>query len=491
MKRAIGLIAATLLTTSVYSQDYSSSSQNSDSTPPDYQSRQTEAGAPATSDSSSTSSTGYEVSPGTTGGNTLTGQSTGANIQGDQGEDKTLTTRDSDVSGGNYRGTAESEPQSSVDAEVSTDSSASGSSGSSASDSATSESEPLKGSGSSDGAFHQPAAPVREGSKSEGWSGSGTFSGAGPGAVSGSASSSASNVDVEVSTESSAPSPTESSTSFNAEVSDNEALQNRDQELSNRGLEPDSNALSREDTFDRLDRDINEDGVVIFEDWTIVEPDTNVGGPAGSDSGSSSSSNADNRGHSDSDLSASGSISSGNSDSSSSYNDELYQRVQRDWSARIGNTDVPATPGVMDHEMDHLRLYNSRTAESLDSGAPASAESGKSSNHEKECDVDKSSKGSSAEFEQGELDNSVSSDYHINRGEDESYHINRSQSESLESSTAPGEYGDRATSEHYDDGHLNGNNAAGNSATSESGSNSSSESNSASSEEGALSQPDL
>lgn len=460
MKRAIGLIAATLLSTSVYSQDYSSSSsQNSDSTPPDYQSRQTEAGAPATSDSSSSSSSGYEVSPGTTGGNSLTGQSSGANVQGDQGEDKALTTRDSDVSGSEYRGTTESD------------------------------SETLKGTGTADGAFHKPAAPVREGSQSEGWSGSGTFSGAGPGSVSGSASSSANNIDVDVSTDSSSvdsssPSTLENSTSFNAEVSDNEALQNRDQSLSDRDLEPDSNALSREDTFDRIDRDINDDGVVIFEDWTIVEPDTNVGGPAGSDSGSSSSSDADNRDQFDS--SASGSTGSISSDSGSSYNDELYQQVQRDWSARTGNTDVPATPGVMDHEMDQLRLYNSRTAESLNSGAPASGESGKSSN-EKECDVNK---GSSAEFEQGELDNSVTSDYHINRGEDESYHINRSKSDSAQSN-APGEYGDRATSENFDDGHLSGNNAAGNSATSESGSSTSSDSNSSTSEEGALSQPDL
>jgi hypothetical protein len=426
MKRAIGLIAATLLSTSVYSQDYSSSSpQNPDSTPPDYQSRQSEAGAPASSESSSTSTSGYEVSPGTSGGNSLTGQSSGANVnvQSDQSEDKVLTTRDSDVSGSEYRGTTESET-----------------------------SDTLKGSGTADGAFHEPAAPVREGSQSEGWSGSGTFSGAGPGSVGGSASSELT------------PPVSDRSSSFNAEVSGNAALENRDQDLSDRGLEPDSRALSREDTFDRMDRDINDDGVVIFEDWTIVEPDTNVGGPAASESGSSSSES-----------------------SSQSYNDELYQRVQRDWSARTGNTDVPATPGVMDHEMDNLRLYNSRTAESFDSGAPARSESGKSSNHEKECDVNK---GSSAEFEQGELDNSVSSDYHINRGDDESYHINRSESESLESSSAPGEYGDRATSDSYDDGHLNGNNAAGNSATSESGS-SSSDSNTSSSEEGALTQPDL
>lgn len=421
MKRAIGLIAATLITASVYSQDYSSSSsQNPDSTPPDYQSRQSEAGAPASSESSSTSSSGYEVSPGTSGGNSLTGQSSGANVnvQSDQGEDKSLTTRDSDVSGSEFRGSTESEP--------------------------------LKGSGTADGAFHEPASPVREGAKSEGWSGSGTFSGAGPGSVSGSASSELT------------PPVTESSTSFEAEVSGNAALENRDQDLSDRGLEPDSNALSREDTFDRIERDINDDGTIIFEDWTIVEPDTNVGGPAGSDSGSSSS-----------ELNS--------QSSSTSYNDDLYQRVQRDWSARTGNTDVPATPGVMDHEMDHLRLYNSRTVEPSDVGAPASGDSGKSSKHEEDCEVDKG-KGSSAEFEQGELDNSVTSDYHINRSE----------SESFGSSSAPGEYGDRATSENYDDGHLNGNNAAGNSATSESGSASSSDSSTpSSSEEGTLNQPDL
>jgi hypothetical protein len=488
MKRAIGLIAATLVTASVYSQDYSSSSsQDPDSTPPDYQSRQSEAGAPASADSSSSSSSGYEVSPSTSGGNSLTGQSNGANVQGDQGEDKTLTTRDSDVSGSEYRGTLENESQQSFDAELSTDSSASGSSGSSVSGSASSDSdtETLKGTGTADGAFHEPAAPVREGSESEGWSGSGTFSGAGPGSVGGSASSSAS-VDVQSNSSSlnysSSPSTVESTSSFDAEVSGNAALSERDEDLRSRGLEPDSGALSRDEAFSNrvegdLEGDMDRDNVLIFEDWTIVEPDSSVGGPAGSDSGSSSSSDADNR-H-DSDVSASGSIGASSSDSSASYNDELYYRVQRDWSARTGTTDMPAipnAPAIMDHELDHLRFHYSDPES--DVGAPGRSESGvKSSDDDIECETNK---GSSAEFEQGELDNSVSSDYHINRGDDEKYHINRSESSE---SSAPSEYGDRATDSNYDDGHLNGNNAAGNSAESESGT--------SSSEEGALNQPDL
>lgn len=382
MKRAIGLIAATLLTTSVYSQDYSSSySQNPDSTPADYESRQSEAGAPATSESSSSSSSGYEVSPGASGGNSLTGQSSGYNIQDDQGEDKMLTTRDSDVGGSEYRGRPKDETQRSFDAEISEQPDASGSSATSESDSSSSsESEPLRGTGTADGAFHVPAAPVRESSESEGWSGSGTFSGAGPGSVSESESSELT------------PPVTESSTSFEAEVSSNEALENRDDDLSTRGLEPDSEALNREEAFSNsVEGDMDQDEVLIFEDWTIVEPDTNVGGPAGSDSGSSSS------------------------ESSDSYSDELYQRAQRDWSARIGNTDVPATPdapAVMDHELDHLRLYNSER--NSDVGTPGRNESGvKSSDDDMECDVNK---GSSAEYEEGELDNSVSSSYHINRG---------------------------------------------------------------------------
>jgi hypothetical protein len=481
MKRAIGLIAATVLTTSVYSQDYSSSaSQNPDSTPADYESRQSEAGAPASSDSSSSSPSGYEVSPGASGGNSLTGQSNGANVQGDPSEDKTLTTRDSDVSGSEYRGTVESEPQQSFDAELSADSSASGSSGSSVSGSASSDSETaaLKGTGTADGAFHEPATPVREGSKSEGWSGSGTFSGAGPGAVSGSASSSGS-VDVQSNTSSSnyssSPSTIESTSTCG-----NAALRERDADLSSRGLEPDSGALSREEAFSNrvegdLEGDMDRDNVLIFEDWTIVEPDSSVGGPAGSDSGSSSS-GADNR-H-DPDVSASGSIGA-SSGGGASYNDELYQRVQRDWSARTGTTDMPAipnAPAIMDHELDHLRFHFSDPSSEV--GAPGRSESGvKSSDDDIECNTNK---GSSAEFEQGELDNSVRSDYHLNRGDDEKYHINRSESSE---SSAPGEYGDRATESNYDDGHLNGNNAAGNSAESESGT--------SSSEEGALNQPDL
>jgi hypothetical protein len=228
-------------------------------------------------------------------------------------------------------------------------------------------------------------------------------------------------------------------------------LEKRDDDLSSRGLEPDSNALSRDEAFsNRVEGDLDSDQAIIFEDWTIVEPDTNVGGPAGSDSGSGSSSEIEM-----------------NADADGSYSHELHQRVQRDWSSRLGNTDVPATPGVsiapmtprvMDREFDHLRVYNSET--SNNAGAAAGAESDTKSSKDKEnCDEEKKGKGSSAEFEEGEL---------------------KSGSES--STGAPGEYGDRATSENYDDGHLNGNNAASSSESLE---------NSSPSEEGALTQPDL
>ena len=194
MKRAIGLIAATLVTASVYSQDYSSSSttSNPDSTP-DYRSRQSEAGSPATSESSSSSSAGYDRAPGLSGGNSSTGQSNGANIGSTPEQDKSLTTRDSDVSGGEYRGSVKG------DSELKAD-------------------EPLRGSGTADGAFHDPAAPAREGAQSEGWSSSGTFSGAGPGAVSGSASGS------ELKSGATISALTESSNNFSADVSNNAAL---------------------------------------------------------------------------------------------------------------------------------------------------------------------------------------------------------------------------------------------------------------------------
>jgi hypothetical protein len=293
----------------------------------------------------------------------------------------------------------------------------------------------LRGTGTADGAFHEPASPVREGATSEGWSGSGTFSGAGPGTVSGSDSSS--NL---------TPPVTESSSNFKTEVSGNAALENRDEDLSERGLEPDSNALNREEAFsNRVEGDMDEDQVLIFEDWTIVEPDTSVGGPAGSDSGSATSSNSFN--------------SEGSGDT---YSHELHQRVQRDWSSRLGNTDVPATSGiqpmeprVMDHEFDHLRIYNSETQSNV--GGAAGAEAGGKSSHDKECE-DKG-KGSAAESESGA------------------------------STSAPGEYGDRARSSNYDDGHLSGNNAKGN----ESLENSTPPSNESTSpsEDGALTQPDL
>jgi len=473
MKRAIGLIAATLLSTSVYSQDSSSgSSSNPDSTP-EYRSRQSEAGSPASSESSSSSSAGYDKAPGLSGGNSSTGQSNGANIGNAADQDQSLTTRDSDLSGSEYRGTIKSEPERSFSAELNSDSSSSGSSGASVSGSAESSVE-LKGSGTADGAFHEPAAPVREGSQSEGWSTSGTFSGAGPGSVSGSASSTDSST-------SSIPSPTESSSNFSADVSNNSALSNRDQELSNRGLEPDSEQLSRTDAFsNRVEGDVNHDDVMIFEDWTIVEPDaeSSVGAPAESEFGTGSSSDVDSRDRSDATLS--GSLSG-----SDSYSQELYERVQRDWSARTGTTDVPATPGLLDRSLEELgQLEVSGDAV----GAPGSSVSGsaKSADHDAERDPHK---GSAAEYEQGfnerNLDESSSS-YHINRGEDEKYHINRSDS----NTSAPGEYGDRPERSNYDDGHLNGNNAAESSGSSDS-SPSNSGVESSKSTDGALNQPDL
>jgi hypothetical protein len=454
MKRAIGLIAATLLSTSVYSQDYSSSGANPDSTP-DYRSRQSEAGSPATSESSSSSSAGYDKAPGLSGGNSSTGQSDGTNVGSTPDSDQSLTTRDSDLNGSEYRGTLESEPHRSFSSELET-------------------SGELKGSGTADGAFHEPAAPVREGSQSEGWSTSGTFSGAGPGSVSGSTSSAESST-------SSIPSPTESSSSFSADVSNNSALSNRDQELSNRGLEPDSEELSRTDAFsNRVEGDVNHDDVMIFEDWTIVEPDaeSSVGAPAESEFGTGSSSDVDNRDRLEATLS--GSISG-----SDSYSQELYERVQRDWSARTGTTDVPATPGLMDRSLEELgQLEVSDDAV----GAPGASVSGsaKSADHDAECDPHK---GSAAEYEQGfnehNLDESSSS-YHINRGDDEKYHINRSES----NTSAPGEYGDRPDRSNLDDGHLNGNNAAGSSGSSESSTSNSSDESSKSTD-GAVNQPDL
>src|ERR1041385_3441698 len=126
MKRAIGLIAATLLTTSVYSQDYSSSgsSSNPDSTP-DYRSRQSESGAPASGEYSSSSSAGYDRAPGLSGGNSSTGQSNGANIGSASDQDQSLTMRDSDLSGSEYRGSIQPEPERSFNSELNSDSSSS------------------------------------------------------------------------------------------------------------------------------------------------------------------------------------------------------------------------------------------------------------------------------------------------------------------------------------------------------------------------------
>jgi len=430
MKKAFGLIAATLVSTSVYSQSYESSSSPAQTTDPaaqkeqspDYTSRQSESGAPASGEySSSTSTSGYEKSPGLSGGNSSTGQSTGANVS----EDKSLTTRDSDVSSSEYRGSAQSEPKSSFKSELSTDSSSSSASGASASGE-------VGVSSSADGAAHVPAAPVREGAKSEGWSTSGTFSGAGPGAISGSAISTSPDATPGVSSE---------SNNFNAEVSGNAGLSNRDEDLEARGLRPDSDQLAQDNS---VEGDVDHDRAIIFEDWTISEPSVSVGGAAGAESGSASSSD-----------SASVSIDSSGSDSD--YAQQLRQRVQRDWSSRPGS-DMPGTP-LFDRSLDEL----SRTPYSTDDsvGAPAGSVSGSSrkSDSDAECDTHK---GSAPGHEEGSL--------------------KRDSNSSSSSSTTTSDYGDRS----YDDGHISGNNSASGSSGSVESSSSASDSN-----DNSVKQPDL
>jgi hypothetical protein len=522
MKRAIGLIAATLLTASVYSQNYSSGSSASDpDSTPDYQSRQTESGA--TPSSNSSSNAGYDRAPGLSGGNSSTGQSNGANVDSSisssiGSNDQTLTTRDSDISGNEYRGTLQRVPDRSFNSELSNDQDSNvGAPGTSVSGSGSSSDETtVKGSGTADGAFHEPAAPVREGSKSEGWSGAGTFSGAGPGAVSGSASSELGSGD------------------------DTSALGQRDQDLRDRGLQPDSNRLGQSDHSDMDD----DDGAVIIEEWQALRPDQdhqNVGAPGESESGTSSSderylgneksfSPEQSSSSLDSSLNknsegqgAAGVNSSGSSSSSDdAYAKDLYRRTQKDWSARM-KTDEPhsAMMGRTVEEIDRARLYNDSAETSV--GAPGGSVTGSGSSDDATCH---GNKGSAAQFEHGyregseDLDGSVRSSggadadarinlnasgapggavtgsstsvegyplrssgtvgssservegeqarYHINRGTDDKYHINREASGDRSEPSAPGEYGDRPTKENYDDGHLNGNNAAGVSATSES-----------------------
>jgi len=376
MKKAFGLIAATLVSTSVYSQSYESNSSPAQPTDPaaqkeqtpDYSSRQSESGAPASGEfSSSSSSSGYEKSPGLSSGNSSTGQSSGANVS----EDKTLTTRDSDVSGSEYRGSTQSEPERSFNAELSAESE-----------------------------VHVPAAPVREGSKSEGWSTAGTFSGAGPGSISGSSSSSTS------------PDATPGVSS------------NRDDDLSSRGLEPDSNQLSQQG-------DIDDDHVLIFEDWTTSDRNEAVGGPAGSDTGSGSSS----------------SVSVDSSGSDSDYAMDLHQRVQHDWSSRLGS-DIPATP-LFDRSLDEL----SRTPYSTDDsvGAPAGSVSGSASkaDSDAECDTHKA-KGGAAGYEVGTVKGDSDFDGSV-------------RSSGSADTSAPSDYGDRS----YDDGHISGNNSASSSSDSD------------------------
>lgn len=441
MKKAFGLIAATLVSTSVYSQSYESSSNPAQSTDPsaqkeqtpDYSSRQSESGAPASGESSnSTSSSGYEKSPGVSGGNSSTGQSSGANVS----EDKTLTTRDSDVSGTDYRGAAQSEPEKSFQSGLSTESSASI---------------------EADGDAHVPASPIREGKKSEGWSTSGTFSGAGPGAVTGSASTSTS--------PDATPGVSSKSNNFNAEVSGNAGLSNRDEDLRARGLEPDSNQLTQQNS---VEGDVDHDRAVIFEDWTISEPSSAIGGAADAEVGSASSSDV--------------SVSIDSSASDSGYAQQLHDRVQRDWSSRSGS-DMPATP-LFDRSLDELSRTQYSTEGSV--GAPAASVSGSSGKSESDAECE-THKGAAAGYEHGtakgdsDFDGSVRSsgtaidhderlrrEYHFNRGDDEKAHINRSGSDSSassSSSSAPSDYGDRS----YDDGHISGNNSAsGNSGSVES-----------------------
>jgi hypothetical protein len=287
----------------------------------------------------------------------------------------------------------------------------------------------------------------------------------------------------------------------------------RDQDLKSRGLEPDSSQLGQQsdEANPNLQGDKNDnDDVWIMEEWQLVNPaqDQNIGAPAENESGTSSSDqqnqdrydqfNSSSKSSSSDDTSlnsgsSGGSMTGSSSSSGSSYGDDLYRRVQKDWSDRLG-TDVPNSPGLMGRtieELENARYYND-TAES--SGAQGASVSGSKSSSKADSAECQTHKGSSASSESGsvdrgqsDLDGSVTSSfsgapgasvsgssssssdehdrYHINRGEDQKYHINREASGDRSSSetSAPGEYGDRATSENYDDGHLNGNNAVGNS----------------------------
>jgi len=457
------LIAATLVSTSVYSQSYESSSSPAQTTDPaaqkeqtpDYTSRQSESGAPASGEfSSSSSSSGYEKSPGSSGGNSSTGHSTGANVT----EDKTLTTRDSDVSGSEYRGKTESEPERSFNSELSAGSDSSSASGASASDE-------IGVSSSADGAAHVPAAPVREGNKSEGWSTSGTFSGAGPGAISGSASSTSPDATPGVSSK---------SNNFNAEVSSNAALSDRDDALNARGLEPDSSQLSQQNS---VEGDLDHDHVLIFEDWTVAEPSRSIGGAAGAESGSASSSD---------DIS----VSVDSSGSDSDYATQLHERVQHDWSSRLGS-DMPATP-LFDRSLDELSRTRYSTEDSV--GAPAGSVSGSAtkSDSDSECNTHKG-KGAAAGYEQGtsksdsDLDRSLrSSGTAIDHDErlHREYQFKSESDSSVGSSSlsAPNDDGDRS----YDDGHISGNNSASGSSGSVESSGSASDS-----DDNSVKQPDL
>jgi len=101
MKRALSFIAATVVTTSVYSQPYTGSSSSTDALMEQarqriYESPLSSSGAPAPSQSDSSS--GFERSAGSS--NSSTGQSNGSNLNsGASATDQTSVTTDSDISG--------------------------------------------------------------------------------------------------------------------------------------------------------------------------------------------------------------------------------------------------------------------------------------------------------------------------------------------------------------------------------------------------------
>lgn len=255
MKRAFGLITAALLTTSVYSQGYDTgpAGQSSDT---DYRSRQSEAGAPASSESEN--SPGYERSAGPS--NSSTGLSNQSNIGSGLNQDSSLITRDS--------------------------------------------------------------------------------------------------VDV-----------------LQSENSDSSDQTDRDSDLSSRGLEPDSNQLSNDQSRFREEQsespgDMDDDSVFLFEEWSTLRPDSNVGGPAESESGSA------------------------RSDEDSSFRDNFEAS---DPSSRLG-TDIPARGDYDRQDEVESRIYNDSDYYQWEdgAGAPAGSVSGQSSSRDDQLNCDKYHKNSGA-----------------------------------------------------------------------------------------------